>query len=1532
MSSNSLHIKGLNLGSSPKKPAFLCQSIFKSNIAERERESSSRAKYRLRQRCLQIFLIVFCSVLGSKVMAQTGNSCSNPYVMNLTNGSGNQVFNLNSSDTLLYVKIAGLANKTQLGIDFDTLALNYYLKDIRVTYPSCNNQLIIMQKNYFARFLTFESSVNSLGIDTVLLALSLGRLTDTLLYQNTINIRIKLINIYVPNSELCVNPVECNNLLPNGSFEEFNPPSTSFSTIPNLYPFFTSYVCSWDDEEQTADYFSPWFNSGCYQYGPQNICNSQGLDPNLSNSPFACGYPPQGSNFFANSESYSALQFGDNGASGGNISYQSEVLKGELSIPLVVGKKYYFEVDIAKPRRQQYGGRLDFNLSSNSNFVQNDYLSATPVTLSVDAFDYDTNLNWRRENTIYETQNVGEKFLYIGNLRLNPINAMPSANPFPTCSNFGGAVYYLFDNLVVKEFFADAGDASIIACTGAEIGGVSCPFPNGTYEWLPANLFANNTLYHPTFIGTSNATVSLTVSILMEDGTTQVSDPSYVNITIGPTVSIFGGTSVISGNNTTLNALGASTYTWYDNTGIVGTGASFTTPNLTQTTTYNVVGVNANGCSAEATVTVTVTTFPPDCTDLPNVITIPDGADETWFINYPGLALLNPLSSGQYVINQKNFFLSGQVNLSSVSNLKFSDCFFDFFDASEIINNGFLYLESCKLVACNNMWKGIQNNFGLTVAKSYFEGAQYAIHLKNQSRYKITGTTFENNLYGILMGEIGQTSTINGYDNSNVFKNPLPLKQQYLNMQDWMLWSEAGIRIESLDYVQIGQEIASTDPLSYSNKFHNINTGILITNTDVKVVNSMFYSIIPLILRTIPPFLKYDGCAIYTQSTANPKKLIVNPIPNYTGHEFANCTEGIKTNVVSLNAVKLSLNNIFYGIQCFNSDLCIHAVNENKINAKLKGIEISGAGFANSVNVNTNIINITNSVAITGISVTATQLGISSNVNIKFNEVTAGRTTINGIHASKLVSPTILCNTVKKFNNSSQYSQFVALNGFNISGCVGANLTTNYMQWAGATSTANNGNDYLVTASPQCNLICNYSGVSNVGFKISNPCPDLIFRRNKIGSHNIGLLYDGTANTGSQPANPSLATEGNKWLGAYSIWGAQNMAVPQNVQGSRYFYHPSQITINRPPNNSWDPGNWFDLSTTTFIQPDCTNGPCILTQIAKPNNIDYYKAIANGSITTVDYPAQTKWMAQSYLINLLGSDSILRNEDDSLRYFYFAPESNALRTMSEIDAKNNNFDATSKLISHSVYANDSLLNILSQNMTLQLSDTLMPDSVFYDLSINLHEQYAFINRINESFSNDIFTLLDENLNQAKEINDTLQSTNANETILQTINDMYYRFHQSKYLEINEEDSTMIAFIAHLCPLAAGPAVYQARDLYTLLVDSVVYNDSVKCAMQGYVREELAVFEPKSAIQKRASAYFKAYPVPSKHAVELQFSELNSEANLSVFNIQGQLMFQTTIPRGLSKFNLDIEAYSEGVYQVLLVNNQDSKRSKICKIK
>jgi hypothetical protein len=1505
-------------------------------------------------------------------MAQTGNSCSNPYVMNLTNGIGNAEFQFHYPDTVMYVAVYGIQNKHNFDLLIDTNA-NMSINRITIKNKNCtSNSLFDSEVSSNGNFVKL-TSMNFANNDSILLIIDKNQYNIACNFCDTSNMNIKF-SVLVPGPNTCVVSTEyCDNLVINGDLEEFQPQFEPGNNPNQGYQNQGVYIlpdwgerwmdegvtCGWDPEwydqgpganpqfvEWSARYINEWFDNSSNQalctpfqsFATQALCNTV---PHYGFNPIYCNPEPQQVNDFFPSTS----GVNNNGYMNSWDGLPSRLTRGNI-ISLQPSTLYYFEVNIAAPNAGTYGAVMNFDVSTDLNYNQSSYqggLPAANIELTVNGFDYDPNQIWKKFNTVFNAVG-GESKIYAGNLGHFASPIFTSSNPITTwCTPFNDGIYF-FDNFVVKKFFADAGTSTLTACegVGVQIQPSTCPFPNATYSWTPAIYFDNPTSPNPTFTAPSGTAgtiqVTLTVSINTNDGVlgnvVAHTASSTVDITViqGSSITINGPTTVLTGGNTTLNLSNGTNFSWTGSDGSSGTSASISTGPLTQDVTYTINAISSAGCSVTEIVTVTVTQLPAACINdpnYPNTIIIPNGTDDALFLAMN----LGVYTNSVYLVTSKNFALEGTLNFSSAMNVKFENCHFYCFDASEIINYGMLDLVRSKFEACNNMWKGIQNNFVLNVGSCTFKDAEYAIHLKHQSRYRITMTTFENNLYGILMGEIGQTSTITGYDNSNVFKNPLPLKQLYLNMQDWMPWSEAGIRIESINYVQIGQEITSSNPLSYTNKFHNINNGILITNTDVKVVNSMFFSITPLIQRTVPAFLKYDGSAIYAQSTFMPKKLMVNAIPNYSGHEFLNCTEGIKTNMVSLNAVKLSMNNVGSGVQCFNSVMCIHYVCENTINAIFRGIEISGAGFANSVNVNANIINITNSIAITGISVTATQLGIGSNVNIKFNEVTAGRTTMNGILTSKLSSPTLLCNTVKRVNNSSQYSQFIALNGYNISGCNGANLTTNSMEWLSAGSTANNGNDYVITSSPASELVCNNSGVSNVGFKVSSNCIDLTFRRNKIGSHAIGLYYDGTANSGSQPANPSAATEGNKWLGSYSIWGAWNYNTDfQMVQNSSYYYNISNTNINRPPNSSWHPNYWFDPSGSNFIQPDCASGACILNQIAKPGNTDYYRAIANGTITTVDYPVQSKWMAQSYLINRLGQDTTLRNSDDSLRYFYYAPESRTLKAINEIDARNNNYAATSKLISHSVFANDSLLNVISQNMTLQLSDTLMLDSVFYSLSADLQEQYAFINDINEGFSNDIFALLDENLNQAKEINDTLHITNANETILQTINDIYYRYHRSNYTKINEDDASMIAYIAHLCPLAAGPAVYQARDLYALLVDSVVYQDSSKCAMQGYVREELQVFEPKGAIQKMVPAYFKAFPVPSKQAVELQFTELNSEANLTVFNIQGQLMYQTTIPKGLSKFNLNIEEYSEGVYQVLLVNNEFSKRSKICKIK
>jgi Glycine rich protein/MAM domain, meprin/A5/mu/Ig-like domain CHU_C associated len=89
-----------------------------------------------------------------------------------------------------------------------------------------------------------------------------------------------------------------------------------------------------------------------------------------------------------------------------------------------------------------------------------------------------------------------------------------------------------------------------------------------------------------------------------------------VVVSINPLASpvITGNTSICSSSNTQLTASGsAGTYNWYANangTGSLGSGASFTTPNLNANTTYYIQASN-NGCTSNVTpVSVSVTASP----------------------------------------------------------------------------------------------------------------------------------------------------------------------------------------------------------------------------------------------------------------------------------------------------------------------------------------------------------------------------------------------------------------------------------------------------------------------------------------------------------------------------------------------------------------------------------------------------------------------------------------------------------------------------------------------------------------------------------------------------------------------------------------------------------------------------------------------------------------------------------------------------------------------------------------------------------
>ncbi len=129
-----------------------------------------------------------------------------------------------------------------------------------------------------------------------------------------------------------------------------------------------------------------------------------------------------------------------------------------------------------------------------------------------------------------------------------------------------------------------------------------------SYAWSP-NIGSGASVTTPTLTTTTTYTVTGTT------GTCSKTAVATVTVTPLPNVTVTSP-SVCSGSSATLQANGATTYTW---TGGLASGATTTTPVLTATTTYTVTGTTGT-CSKTAVATVTVNASAPTVTisSVPN--------------------------------------------------------------------------------------------------------------------------------------------------------------------------------------------------------------------------------------------------------------------------------------------------------------------------------------------------------------------------------------------------------------------------------------------------------------------------------------------------------------------------------------------------------------------------------------------------------------------------------------------------------------------------------------------------------------------------------------------------------------------------------------------------------------------------------------------------------------------------------------------------------------------------------------------------
>ncbi len=155
----------------------------------------------------------------------------------------------------------------------------------------------------------------------------------------------------------------------------------------------------------------------------------------------------------------------------------------------------------------------------------------------------------------------------------------------------------------VPTVIATPGTAAICTGTTTTLGA------NGatSYTWTPATNISASTGATVTFSGTNTATYTVTGVSAGCSGTATVS----VTVNPLPTVTATPGSFIIcAGTNTTIAANGANTYVWTPGTDLSASTGTPVTFSGSVTTAYTVTGTDLNGCSADASLTISVNPLP----------------------------------------------------------------------------------------------------------------------------------------------------------------------------------------------------------------------------------------------------------------------------------------------------------------------------------------------------------------------------------------------------------------------------------------------------------------------------------------------------------------------------------------------------------------------------------------------------------------------------------------------------------------------------------------------------------------------------------------------------------------------------------------------------------------------------------------------------------------------------------------------------------------------------------------------------------
>ncbi|MBK9672763.1 MAG: hypothetical protein IPO70_11050 [Bacteroidetes bacterium] len=1201
---------------------------------------------------------------------------------------------------------------------------------------------------------------------------------------------------------------------------------------------------------------------------------------------------------------------------GGAQWYTRDVLVNKRGTPTLINHTNTFYTNSPVNTNGAASGSVDFTYSGPIEAGTNgllriyDSLGTTKIDsalFTVSSFNGSTYLIKNK------TLNVGN---YLATLKLTYVNGYSYTYKERVIVKGTPSIYAMGETT-----FCDGGSVILKSSrtkfkTGISGNGLSYHwYRNGTL--LSSNYDTTAPYYNAILAGYYKCRIDTNASV-----TNIFTDSILVTILANAPVSIaqvsYGGPSYTLTANGTHS--GTTSYNW-DN------GQTTRSINIHNYDSYRVIVTQVNGCRREAQVNI------KSYCSSKNFDFVLRSNNDTLVSNF-GVTTYSP---GDSLLLQNNLHINQNVTFNGAyvqcePGVKIT------VDSSKTLT----ITNASHFLACSNMWRGIEVKKGgrlVIDSSSVIEGAQRAVNLLEGSNYRLSKCTFNKNYVGVQINGFTH-APISGTEPYNKLKfdcsktsgaqdtlpSPYPGQMPPSGIKGF-----AGIQIEDtyLDLFYLGLD---------SINFKNLSNGVFCNDAFLRIEKCLFRNIIADTLYD--SLVLVNGAGVNIQNPNVGSAQIKGFGSTASKENFTNCEIGINVADGPATIWGNKCSKVKEAVRITTNNNDVYTIYNNYFNVDHIGINMLHCDDAGIISIVRDTINVGDaSINATGnVGINVVMMGNTtsdSSVNISAN-------VINSHGAAAGIS----CNTLRKGQmidnhiNILRTGNSIVCSGILMDNCYETKALDNTINGSDTTDVLQMG--ISLAQSDNCKLYCNYTNDTYDGIFATNSCVNSDVRSNTMHNHFNGLHLSSSADIYPQ------YWRGNRWTGTYSYKGALN----DNTNGSQIIN--SQFKVNTSDSSSilnfmpvpiYPSSGWFFIDNTTTnyrcryftrgggggfgeeedpeeegrlmntINPGIPEMSVIDSSLTETISLVDSMA-AEGDLSFSEFHVERNYIIDQGLYRKLGQHPEML-EVQLFEDFYSTNENSIIGAFENISQLRQN-----------MIGNPSTLQLQVNGLQAQLKQKVKELSVANEDSIsNLVIQVKNLKDLIGSYQTDLRNQKNVELDNLISANSALSTTTNIQEYEKTVNDIYMTTVAKGIYTFTSAQKEHLNYIASLCPLEGGKAVYAARSIYAFINSYQNYDDKNICGP----------FEPEEKIKvksekdiKPANINFIVSPNPASDNLLLTYNT-NEVDKLSfvLFNNLSEKVLDKIIDSKI----IDLSRINNGIYHyIIFVNGLMTKSGKLVVIK